>query len=68
MWHSLAITLSAVGVVSIVLSFATYAVILGRNDRRWHGFEAILPFGFVLLYLAIASFGINVSPTICALR
>ena len=29
-WHSLAITLSAVGVVSIVLSFATYAVILGR--------------------------------------
>ena len=96
-WHSLAITLSAVGVVAIVLSFATYAVILGRNERRWHGFEvlprfhivncestahilyfgieidsspfqAILPFGFVLLYLAIASFGINVSPTICALR
>ena len=94
-WHSLAITLSAVGVVAIVLSFATYAVILGRNERRWHGFEvlpsfhivnfestlisqaigidsspfqAILPFGFILLYLAIASFGINVSPTICALR
>ena len=38
-WHSLAITLSAVGVVAIVLSFATYAVILGRNERRWHGFE-----------------------------
>ena len=41
MWHSLAITLSAVGVVAIVLSFATYAVILGRNERRWHGFEVM---------------------------
>ena len=46
-WHSLAITLSAVGVVAIVLSFATYAVILGRNERRWHGFEVLPSFHIV---------------------
>ena len=59
-------------VLLIYCEYSTFqkldALFLGRNDRRWHGFEAILPFGFILLYLAIASFGINVSPTICALR
>lgn len=60
--------MNPVFLLSIVISFVTYGVLLSRNERRWHRYEAVLPIGFIILYLAIAAFGLEVSPTVCALR